>query len=239
MAALRARRPIARRQLEDAPAAAEAEAFCAALPRRARSPAGTRGRALPVVSAAAGGRRRARRQRRRGGRPGPPPGAQGRLHRRRLGGPARRRRLPLGPRRPQRAAAATTARATRWSPARPRRRSPPGLRPVVCVGETARGAPRPGAPSRCSPASSRRSPGTPGWSLAYEPVWAIGTGQTATPETAAEAHAFLRLRVAELAGEPFAARPAHPLRRLGDPGECRGPGRRSRDRRLPGRGGEP
>lgn len=28
--------------------------------------------------------------------------------------------------------------------------------------------------------------------LAYEPVWAIGTGRTATPEQAQEAHAFLR-----------------------------------------------
>jgi triosephosphate isomerase len=28
--------------------------------------------------------------------------------------------------------------------------------------------------------------------LAYEPVWAIGTGKTATPELAQEAHAFLR-----------------------------------------------
>ncbi|MFL5970712.1 MAG: triose-phosphate isomerase [Gaiellaceae bacterium] len=28
--------------------------------------------------------------------------------------------------------------------------------------------------------------------LAYEPVWAIGTGKTATPETARDAHAFLK-----------------------------------------------
>ena len=28
--------------------------------------------------------------------------------------------------------------------------------------------------------------------VAYEPVWAIGTGKTATPETAQEAHAFVR-----------------------------------------------
>ena len=28
--------------------------------------------------------------------------------------------------------------------------------------------------------------------IAYEPVWAIGTGRTATPEQAQEVHAFLR-----------------------------------------------
>jgi triosephosphate isomerase len=28
--------------------------------------------------------------------------------------------------------------------------------------------------------------------LAYEPVWAIGTGKTATPELAQEAHAFIK-----------------------------------------------
>ena len=33
--------------------------------------------------------------------------------------------------------------------------------------------------------------------LAYEPVWAIGTGETATPEQAQEMHAFIRALVAE------------------------------------------
>ena len=33
---------------------------------------------------------------------------------------------------------------------------------------------------------------TEGLVLAYEPVWAIGTGKTATPEQAQEAHAFIR-----------------------------------------------
>ena len=32
--------------------------------------------------------------------------------------------------------------------------------------------------------------------IAYEPVWAIGTGHTATPEQAQEAHSFIRLQVA-------------------------------------------
>jgi triosephosphate isomerase len=36
--------------------------------------------------------------------------------------------------------------------------------------------------------------------IAYEPVWAIGTGRNATPEQAQEAHAHLRGRLRELAG---------------------------------------
>jgi triosephosphate isomerase len=41
--------------------------------------------------------------------------------------------------------------------------------------------------------------------VAYEPVWAIGTGKTATPEIAAEAHAVIRREAAEVFGEEFAA----------------------------------
>ena len=37
--------------------------------------------------------------------------------------------------------------------------------------------------------------------IAYEPVWAIGTGKTATPEQAQEVHAFIRQRVARHSGE--------------------------------------
>ncbi|MEM7164801.1 MAG: triose-phosphate isomerase [Planctomycetota bacterium] len=37
--------------------------------------------------------------------------------------------------------------------------------------------------------------------IAYEPVWAIGTGRNATPEQAAEVHRFLRNRLAEFAGD--------------------------------------
>lgn len=41
--------------------------------------------------------------------------------------------------------------------------------------------------------------------VAYEPVWAIGTGKTATPELAAEAHAVIRTEVTEVFGEEFAS----------------------------------
>jgi triosephosphate isomerase len=41
--------------------------------------------------------------------------------------------------------------------------------------------------------------------IAYEPVWAIGTGKTATPAQAQEVHAFLRPLVAQLAGPAVAA----------------------------------
>jgi triosephosphate isomerase len=40
--------------------------------------------------------------------------------------------------------------------------------------------------------------------VAYEPVWAIGTGKTATPEMAADAHAIIRSEAAESFGQEFA-----------------------------------
>ena len=42
--------------------------------------------------------------------------------------------------------------------------------------------------------------------LAYEPCWAIGTGRSATPNEAEEAHAFIRLVLSELFGTPTADR---------------------------------
>ncbi|VAW66670.1 Triosephosphate isomerase [hydrothermal vent metagenome] len=37
--------------------------------------------------------------------------------------------------------------------------------------------------------------------IAYEPVWAIGTGKTATPEQAQEVHAFIRGKIARLSAD--------------------------------------
>ena len=61
--------------------------------------------------------------------------------------------------------------------------------------------------------------------IAYEPVWAIGTGKTATSQIAAEAHAVIRGEVAKVLGQPTARRAAeicaaggHHLCLLGPPG---------------------
>ena len=42
--------------------------------------------------------------------------------------------------------------------------------------------------------------------IAYEPVWAIGTGKTATPEQANSMHLVIRNQLAELANEQFATK---------------------------------
>ena len=41
--------------------------------------------------------------------------------------------------------------------------------------------------------------------LAYEPVWAIGTGETATPQQAQEMHAFVRNKISQLFSKEVAA----------------------------------
>ena len=42
--------------------------------------------------------------------------------------------------------------------------------------------------------------------VAYEPVWAIGTGKNATPEIASQAHAVIRREATEVFGEEFASK---------------------------------
>lgn len=90
-----------------------------------------------------------------------------------------------------------------------------GLTPIVCVGEmlAERDANRTeevlkrqfeGAFAALTPAEFSRI------LLAYEPVWAIGTGRTATPDMAAAAHCHLR----NLAAALFTAEQASALRIL-------------------------
>jgi triosephosphate isomerase (TIM) len=76
-----------------------------------------------------------------------------------------------------------------------------GLIPVLCVGETLeeRELKQTEAVVGRQLDAVIKLQGVGGFSqgiLAYEPVWAIGTGRTATPEQAQQVHAFLRHRVA-------------------------------------------
>ena len=84
-----------------------------------------------------------------------------------------------------------------------------GLSPVYCVGETLEE--RDGGRTEAVLAAQMTALDAfgdalpPGFVLAYEPVWAIGTGRAATPAMAADAHAFLRARLSERFGPAAAA----------------------------------
>ena len=84
-----------------------------------------------------------------------------------------------------------------------------GLAPVVCVGETLeerREARVEEVIVRQLDAALLGIPENAKKSVlvAYEPVWAIGTGETATVDDVAEAHGILRRRLGEVRGDGFA-----------------------------------
>ena len=78
-----------------------------------------------------------------------------------------------------------------------------GLKPIVCVGETEdeRTAGRALEVIETQLRASLPAGGPPpGLVVAYEPVWAIGTGRTATPDDVAEVHGHIRALLIELFG---------------------------------------
>jgi len=83
------------------------------------------------------------------------------------------------------------------------------LRPIVCVGETLAQRDK-GQVEKTLSSQLRHS--LDGLAekemteivIAYEPVWAIGTGRNATPQQAQEAHAFIRKTVAKMSDETTA-----------------------------------
>jgi len=76
-----------------------------------------------------------------------------------------------------------------------------GLTPILCVGETLEQREQ-GVTEKIIGAqfdAVLQAAGVGGFAnavIAYEPVWAIGTGRTATPQQAQEVHAFIRQRLA-------------------------------------------
>jgi triosephosphate isomerase len=69
-----------------------------------------------------------------------------------------------------------------------------GMKPILCVGETLQE--RDAGKTEAVVARQLDAVDFEGGVLAYEPVWAIGTGRNATPEQAQQVHAFLRGKVA-------------------------------------------
>ena len=78
-----------------------------------------------------------------------------------------------------------------------------GLTPILCVGEN-RGEREAGEAEMVVLGQLRDVladlPSMPGLVIAYEPVWAIGTGLTATTEEAQEMHAFIRAKLQSITG---------------------------------------
>ncbi len=84
-----------------------------------------------------------------------------------------------------------------------------GLVPIVCVGEVLQereaGLTDDVLRRQCLRAFNKVSAKKAGpMVVAYEPVWAIGTGKTATPEIAADAHAIIRSEAEQSFGQEFA-----------------------------------
>ncbi|WP_353150452.1 triose-phosphate isomerase [Pollutimonas bauzanensis] len=77
-----------------------------------------------------------------------------------------------------------------------------GITPVVCVGETLAeqeaGRTNEVIQRQLAPVLALGADSVAKMVIAYEPVWAIGTGLTATPEQAQEVHAFIRAQLSEL-----------------------------------------
>lgn len=80
-----------------------------------------------------------------------------------------------------------------------------GITPIVCVGETLaeRDAGRTEATvtRQLATVIEENAPRTADIVVAYEPVWAIGTGQTATPQQAQHVHALLRAQLGAAGGD--------------------------------------
>ncbi len=84
-----------------------------------------------------------------------------------------------------------------------------GLSPIVCVGEVLEeresGLTNDVLEKQCIIAfGSLSAAEVAPMVVAYEPVWAIGTGKTATPDMASEAHRFIRAQAAKAFGEEAA-----------------------------------
>jgi triosephosphate isomerase len=84
-----------------------------------------------------------------------------------------------------------------------------GLKPIICIGELL-GERESGRTEKTlftqleGGLSGITREQMAGIIIAYEPVWAIGTGRTATPEMAEETHCYIRRQLADMFGQEVA-----------------------------------
>jgi len=86
-----------------------------------------------------------------------------------------------------------------------------GFEVILCVGETLEEREKGKAEAVCKTQTEKALAGVTAGDLskltiAYEPVWAIGTGKTATPDDAQAVHKFIRSVLEKLYGSPAAKR---------------------------------
>jgi triosephosphate isomerase (TIM) len=77
------------------------------------------------------------------------------------------------------------------------------LTPIICIGETLEQKNRLETEKVLSTQlfGALKDIGSSHFIIAYEPVWAIGTGQSATPESAQQTHAYIRSSLKQILGE--------------------------------------
>ena len=119
-----------------------------------------------------------------------------------------------------------------------------GMTPILCCGETLEEREAGGTEEKVTGQvqaglAKVSAAQVGGLVIAYEPIWAIGTGRTASAEDAQAVCGLVRATVGRVAGQRGGRVGAGPVRRLGEADQRQGAHGPARHRRRPGGRGQP